>query len=201
MHDRYVHSRRVRVLADVLLPLLPPSGSVLDVGCGDGLLGRAVISARPALDVTGLDVLVRPGCAIAAQAFDGKSIPFDNNAFDAVLCVDVLHHADDPRALLREMARVAGRVVLKDHTRDGLLAGPTLRVMDWVANARHGFALPYTYWSTREWNDVLRDLGLVAEVWHSRVPIYPPPASWIFGRRLHVVSALRRASSCAESSG
>ena len=192
VHDRYVHSRRVRVLADALLPLLPASGSVLDVGCGDGLLARAIVAKRPELTVTGLDVLVRPGCAIPVRPFDGRSIPTDSNTFDAVLCVDVLHHAEDPRGLLREMSRVGRRIVLKDHTRDGWLAGATLQFMDWVGNARHGVALPYTYWSTRQWNDVFHDLGLVADVWEPRVPLYPPPASWIFGRRLHVVSALRK---------
>ena len=37
-------------------------------------------------------------------------------------------------------------IVLKDHTRNGLFSGSTLRFMDWVGNARHGVRLPYNYW-------------------------------------------------------
>ena len=44
--------------------------------------------------------------------------------------VDVLLHTLDPMILLREAIRVARQtVVIKDHTLDGLLAGPTLRAM------------------------------------------------------------------------
>jgi ubiquinone/menaquinone biosynthesis C-methylase UbiE len=47
--------------------------------------------------------------------------------------VYVLHHTNDPEVLLREAQRVALKaVVLKDHTRNGLLAYTTLRFMDWV---------------------------------------------------------------------
>ena len=51
------------------------------------------------------------------------------------MLVDVLHHTDDPGILLSEARRVTRRaVVLKDHTRD-YMAGATLRLMDWGANA------------------------------------------------------------------
>ena len=38
----------------------------------------------------------------------------------------------------------------------GFLAGPTLRFMDWIGNARHGVALPYNYWSAQEWTLALQ---------------------------------------------
>jgi hypothetical protein len=87
-----------------------------------------------------------------------------------MLCcfVDVLHHTDDPRVLLRG-ARVARRnILIKDHTRNGLFAGPTLRFMDGVGNARFGVALPYNYWTRQQWQDAFRDLDVEVEVWQSR---------------------------------
>jgi 16S rRNA G1207 methylase RsmC len=39
LHGGYVVGRRVRVLADNLTGLIPPDVSVLDIGCGDGVLG------------------------------------------------------------------------------------------------------------------------------------------------------------------
>lgn len=202
LHGGMVYGRRVRILADALAAALPRrrSGSpdaaprrVLDVGCGDGLIASLVQQRRPDVRIEGIEILRRPHTHIPVTLFDGKSIPHASAGFDAVMFVDVLHHTDDARILLREAARVArpgGAIVLKDHLRDGVLAGPTLRFMDWVGNAHHGVRLPYNYWSRRQWDAAWRDLGLTVESW-DRVPaLYPPYAAWAFGRGLHFVARL-----------
>jgi len=191
IHGSYVHTRRVRTLADRLAALLPRGATVLDVGCGDGLLDRLILDARPDLTIRGLEFLVRPDAAIEVTAFDGLTIPYEDGAFDVVMFVDVLHHTDDPRVLLREAARVSRRlVVLKDHTRDGVLAGATLRFMDRVGNARHGVPLPYNYWTRRRWTEAFSSLGLRVERWEKKLGLYPKPADWVFGRELHFVAEL-----------
>src|SRR5262249_2609525 len=107
------------------------------------------------------------------------------------LFVDVLHHTDDPTILLREAARVARRAILiKDHTRDGLLAGPTLRFMDYVGNAHHGVALPYNYWPRRRWHDAFRALRLAVRAWKGALGPHPGPADWVLGRPLHFIARL-----------
>jgi SAM-dependent methyltransferase len=194
VHTHYVHSRRVRVLADMLAPLLPKGGRVLDVGCGDGRLTRAIADRRPDLDMSGVDILVRADTAVPVSAFDGETLLFADGTFDAVLCVDVLHHTVDPRLLLAELARVGRQVVLKDHTRDGFLAGATLRTMDWVGNARHGVALPYTYFTRHDWENAFTSLSLTVERFQPKVPLYFPPVSWVCGRRLHFIAVLRSAA-------
>lgn len=191
IHQRWVYDRRVRVLADVLAPLLSRDARVLDVGCGDGRVAAALRERRPDVAVQGLDVLVRPGTRIPVREFDGSRIPEDARSFDDVLFVDVLHHADDPAALLAEGRRVArAAVVIKDHLRDGLLAGPTLRLMDRVGNERHGVRLPYHYWSRAQWTAEFRAQALEARGFRDRLPLYPGPADWIFGRRLHFAARL-----------
>jgi SAM-dependent methyltransferase len=195
IHGSYVHKRRVRRLAQLLSERLPRAGRVLDVGCGDGLLASALRGTRGdgALMFEGIDVLVRPDAHIPVTPFDGRHIPFDDASVDAVLFVDVLHHADDPHALLREARRVTRRTVLiKDHTRAGLLAGPTLRFMDRVGNARHGVALPYNYWSRAQWDDALNDAGLDVVSWQPKLGLYPFPASAVFDRSLHFVAELAK---------
>ena len=80
--------------------------------------------------------------------FDGKTIPFEDNSFDLVMFVDVLHHAEDPASLLAEAARVSRKyLLLKDHVRTGLVGKWTLRLMDWFGNAQHNVVLPYNYLS------------------------------------------------------
>jgi SAM-dependent methyltransferase len=192
VHQGYVHGRRVRVLLSHIAPLLPANGRVLDVGAGDGHVARGLMDARPDVTIEGIDPLVRPDTRIPVTEFDGTTIPFADGSFDALLFVDVLHHADDARALLAEARRVARRsVIIKDHRRDGLLAGPTLRFMDAVGNRRHGVALPYTYWSSAEWRAAFHELGLTPEVEIRRLGLYPFPASLLFDRGLHFVARLR----------
>ena len=90
-----------------------------------------------------------------------------------------------------EARRVARKAVLiKDHTRDGLMAGPTLRFMDWGANAPHGVALPYNYWNEQQWRESFERIGLTPSVWRNRLGLYPPGVSWIFGRSLHFIARL-----------
>lgn len=193
-HARLVHGRRVQVLARAFVGLLPEGAKVLDIGCGDGLLDAVILRHRPDLTISGIDVLVRGRTHVPVTPFDGTAIPYDAGTFDAVMLVDVLHHAEDPEALLREARRVSrGPILVKDHTRDGLLAGATLRFMDWVGNAHHGVALPYNYWSRREWDRALRDLGLTVHGWNGRLGLYPWPASLLFDRSLHFIATLASA--------
>ncbi len=190
-HGSYAAMRRVRVLSDHFAHLIPNRASVLDVGCGDGALSRHLVKLRPDLELRGMDVHVRPDTQITVEAFDGKRIPCADQSYDAVLFVDVLHHAERPEALLAEGVRVARRhVLIKDHRLDGLLAGPTLRFMDRVGNARHAVALPYHYWPEVRWREVWIDLGLAVENFSRDVGLYPPPLSLLFDRGLHFVARL-----------
>jgi SAM-dependent methyltransferase len=119
--------------------LISPSATVLDVGCGDGLLAREIKLRRPDVEVARIDVLVRSYTHVVVGLFDGRSIPHGGGAFESVMMVDVLLHTDDRLTLLREAMRVARRVViLKDHTMDTPLSGAILRLMDDVGNERHG---------------------------------------------------------------
>ena len=151
------------------------------------------MEARPDLTITGVDVLERDDCGIPMAVFDGETLPFGDGEFDAVLFVDVLHHTVDPFVLLEEAVRVARSfVAMKDHTRNGLFAEVTLKFMDKIGNARHGVALPFTYWSRGQWMAAFEQLRLSLEVWKGHVPLYPWPASLIFTRKLHFCALLSK---------
>lgn len=190
-HSALVFGRRVRVLAGALAPLLPP-GRLVDVGCGGGAVAAAVASLRPGVVPEGFDVLLRPGCAIPARAFDGRRLPLADGAADAALLVDVLHHADDAAALLAECARVAPVVVVKDHFARGVLDERTLAFMDWVGNRPHGVVLPYRYFSPASWEGAVASAGLREERRADVPGLYPFPFSALFGRGLHFVARLGR---------
>lgn len=193
--ERTIFVRRNHRLARHLCDMLPASGSVLDVGCGDGHLDQVIHARRPELRVTGVDVMHRADAVIPVVNYDGRTLPFADRSFDIVMMVDVLHHADDPARVLAEAARVARvGIVLKDHFLEGFLAGPTLRFMDWVGNAHHGIAIPANYWTRAQWTAAFAACSLNPVVLDSRLDLYPWPASLWFGRTLHFVSRLESSS-------
>jgi SAM-dependent methyltransferase len=190
-HGRAVFSRRVRVLSERLAPLLP-AGRVLDVGCGDGNLAKALLALRPDLVIEGYDVLERTRAEISVTRFDGTRLPVADGSAAAALLVDVLHHADDAVALLAECARAAAVVVVKDHLMRSWLDERVLAFMDWVGNAPHGVVLPYRYFSPESWPETVGQAGL-KETARSDVPgLYPFPFSLVFGRGLHFTARLER---------
>ena len=180
------------MLASQLASLLPANARVLDIGCGSGDVASAIMQMRPDVSIEGIDVLVRGETAIPVREYDGSTIPFPDRAFSVAMFVDVLHHTDDPAVLMREAGRVATEaIVLKDHFRDGLLAGPTLRFMDWVGNAGHGVRLPYNYLSRSEWDVLWNATGFRVDEIREKLGLYPAPASWVFERGLHFAARLR----------
>lgn len=191
VHNALVFSRRVKVLARHLAHSIPTRGSVLDLGCGDGSIAIALMKLRPDLKIEGVDVLIRPQTHIPVTRYDGVKLPFEDHSFDYVTIVDVLHHTEDPAAVLTEAARVARQgVVIKDHMVRGFGAAPTLRLMDWVGNRGHGVVLPYNYLNTAQWQAAFLRARLVEVHRIERLGLYPPPFSWIFDRRLHFVALM-----------
>lgn len=149
-----------------LAPHLAPGMTVLDVGSGTGRLSRwlaARTGIRPTLaDVVDFDNRVLDFPYVLLE--DPLTLPFPDEAFDAVIMLFVLHHIeewDDQERLVREAARVGSRrlLVIEDT--------PTSRVdrainvaWDWLLNLRHGVPRPFTFRTVRGWAEVFGRCGL-----------------------------------------
>ena len=168
---------------------------MLDVGTGDGQIAKMIGERGQDITVTGIDIMERKKVHIPVTLFDGKTIPMDDDSVDVVTFVDVLHHTDDPQILISEAARVARKaVIIKDHLSENAIDHVTLRAMDWVGNAPHGVVLPYNYAPRRDWDRWFANAGLKTDVFETKVPLYPAPLSWVFGRKLHFIARLTPAS-------
>lgn len=193
-HRKMVMDRRVHQISINISDIIPEDVvSVLDVGAGTGEMAQAIESFRPELIFSGVDVYIRPKTFIPVVKYDGTVLPFDDNSYDAVIIVDVLHHCNDPVYVLKECARVAKRwVIIKDHVSDGIFDSKVLAFMDWVGNRAHGVVLPYNYLSTSNWNSAFDEVGLksVREVKH--LNLYPKPIDIIFGGSLHCLHLLTK---------
>lgn len=104
----------------------PSAASVLDVGCGPGMTDAMLLPRVGS--VTGVDV--SPGMVETAaaanpagsyQAYDGSTLPFDDDTFDVSFAICVFHHIDPgaPRdRVAAEMVRVTrpgGLCVVFEH--------------------------------------------------------------------------------------
>ncbi len=195
LHARWVHGRRVEVLAAMLAELIPPGAQVLDLGCGDGRIGWQIQQNQPSITVRGLEIAPRSQCWIPCDPFNGRDIPRKDASVDCCVFVDALHHTDDIAVLLREAARVSRRYVLvKDHLCESRFDFATLWLMDWVGNRPHGVALPHNYQSRRQWGAMFTWCGLRVETWRGEMSLYPFPFSMLFGRGLHFIARLGKAN-------
>lgn len=132
--EKYVHGHHATVLEShgrrtaanscaYLLPHLSAGTSLLDVGFGPGSItadlaeivapGRlvGVESAPTALTAAQQVVDARGLGNVDLQVGDVYALDFADDSFDVVHCHQVLQHLSDPAAALREMTRVASRVV------------------------------------------------------------------------------------------
>jgi SAM-dependent methyltransferase len=85
--------------------------TVLNVGAGTGSYeppGRDVTAVEP----SALMRAQRPAGAAPCLDAVAESLPFEDQSFDAAMAVSTVHHWQDPIAGLREMRRVARRVVV-----------------------------------------------------------------------------------------
>lgn len=195
-HRKIVMARRVRQISSNISKLLPKEViTVLDVGAGTGEMAQAINGFRPELVFSGVDVYIRPKTFIPVVKYNGDRLPFNDNSFDAVITVDVLHHCNDPVAVLKECARVSKRfVIIKDHVSDSVYDEKILAFMDWVGNSAHGVLLPYNYLSTSDWASTFDKAGLKTMQNVNQLRLYPMPLDIVFGGSLHCLHLLKKAS-------
>lgn len=133
--DRYARWRALSALgkADHVERLVRGAGlrprSVLEVGCGDGALlselaRRGLGDAHSGYEITDAAVALarqRPGLRSVAR-FDGERLPEPDGAYELGIVSHVLEHVTEPGALLGEVARVCGVVVVEVPLEDNLSA-------------------------------------------------------------------------------
>jgi SAM-dependent methyltransferase len=106
-----------RLVARQLLAWLAirPEQRWLDVGCGTGILSRTILEVAAPREVVGVDpaegflTYARGETSDARAHFqsgDARNLPFEAEAFDAVLSGLVLNFVPEPAQALREMTRV-----------------------------------------------------------------------------------------------
>lgn len=102
------------VVARTVVARHPDAQSVLDVGCGTGLVGRALRAQGFTGRLLGLDLSAASlELARASGAYDSleeadlqQRLAVDDASVDAVVCVGVMTYLPDVESVWRELARV-----------------------------------------------------------------------------------------------
>jgi 2-polyprenyl-3-methyl-5-hydroxy-6-metoxy-1,4-benzoquinol methylase len=177
-YDKYGSSNPVvkRLMAgfhravDDLWAKAAPS-SVLDVGCGEGVLTREWAERLGDGRIVGIDLddpklraewaaRTRPNLEFRVE--EATSLSFRDDEFDMVAAIEVLEHVPDPEATVAEMARVARSRLLASVPREPLwralnvARGAYLR--DFGNTPGH-----VNHWSKRTFVSLLSRYGTVEE--------------------------------------
>ena len=97
--------------------LIPPDArSILDAGCGNGVFINLVAEERPDMEVHALDWSQEALKYVktAKTLGDVSHLPFDDNTFDCVACLEVIEHLpiEAYEQALNELTRVSRKYVL-----------------------------------------------------------------------------------------
>ena len=148
--------------------------SVLDVGCGEGVLTYKWAQALGDGPVLGIDLAdpkletewstrAHPNLEFRAMgAEELQDLPFPDGSFDLAAAIEVLEHVPDPEQTLAEMARVASRHLLVSVPRE-----PLWRALN-VARGAYVRDLGNTpghvnHWSKRSFVEMVGSHGEVIE--------------------------------------
>jgi ubiquinone/menaquinone biosynthesis C-methylase UbiE len=109
--QRYLLRRFHRQIAS----LLKATGAekILDAGCGEGFVVSYLLQGNDRLAITGIDCSPQ-AIEMARQMVPGvlfdvgdlREMPYGDDSFDLVMCLEVLEHLPDPHKGLRELRRV-----------------------------------------------------------------------------------------------
>lgn len=115
----------------------------LDIGCGDGIFGELVRDKYQyvyGIDFSDLALknALSKGVSAVMADIDGVFIPFRNNTFDLISCLDVIEHIFDPEKILRE----SYRILRKNGTL--ILTTPNIRFIDFTRSLLFDGRFPRT---------------------------------------------------------
>lgn len=153
-----------------IAPYLHPGEKILDFGCGDLSLAIGLSKKISDLHLTGIDTekfLTSKPKNIKAITYNGKKLPFADNAFDTVISVYVFHHTRNAKYFYGECLRVAAKkVIFIEAVARKKYEIPFMKIVDNLSNVwkKEKIAKAEEFYTLREWENILKNKGNVTQV-------------------------------------
>jgi ubiquinone/menaquinone biosynthesis C-methylase UbiE len=193
---RQVYKSRMACLGNMIIPHLSANNTVLDVGCGFGEFANFIQQNEktpPGVTVIGAEKYIRPNTLIEVKEITGERIPFNDNFFDCVLLLDVMHHEHNWPHLLDECIRVSKNlVIIKDHQVTTKLSYYRICLLDWLANKPYNIECLYRYFTVAEWREIFKQKKIKIISEEQSLKIYPPVYQILFPGRLQYFTVLKK---------
>lgn len=146
---------------------------ILDLGCGSGIVGKSFQDFFQA-DIMGVDIKDQRVFRIPFKIINGTYLPFPEKSFDVVLISYVLHHTENPEALLTEAKRVCRKkIIVFEDLPKGFLS-------EVICNM-HGFSFDKVFRNPsktsfkkeEDWQKIFNELNL-SIIFKKRIKNFPP---------------------------
>ena len=140
-HERFISERYRRIFVDLdefvssIRAQIRAAGTILEIGCGDGMVTERIVHTFPDAAVTGIDICAHPGRLYCGERSNVRFLrttaqdlaAAEPGRYHLVIIADVLHHVPDPKwpdflSAARHLRADGGTVVLKDWVRQPTVA-------------------------------------------------------------------------------
>lgn len=141
---------QLKTIASAVIPWLKENastGTILDIGAGESPWNEFM---GESIKYQGVDIVTAGSFGMKNSElisyYDGETIPFDAESFDAAMSIEVIEHARNPQRLINE----ANRVLKK--------GGAFLATIPWSARLHH---TPFDYNRFTPWklNEMFKEAG------------------------------------------
>ena len=156
---RYLAEKRVNTKIEQITKYLKPHETILDVGCGNGILCKGLRDMGyevSAVDINNNSFLPD----VSPVIYDGEKLPYKDDEFDIIVLITVLHHATEPEKLLLEGKRVAKKLIIIEEIYGSTIEKYWVYFVDSLFNFEF-FSHPHTNKTNTQWQDVFVEMNMV----------------------------------------
>ena len=168
-YDYSLHSGEEREEYQTISNLVTLNSSVIDLGCGNGLLMKKLIAEKNVsckgieISESAVELCKKNGYDVLLGSIDAE-LPFDNDSFDYSVCNVTIQMVKYPEVLLREMKRISKYQIISfpnfafyrnrlDLLFHGRMPRPMLFGYNWY-NTGHLHQL-----SIKDFNNLINEIG------------------------------------------
>jgi len=155
-----IYKRAARKMCLACEKFIKKGSAILDLGCGSAIIGKTFQDFFQA-EIIGVDIRDIRRINIPFKLYDGKNLPFAEKSFDIVLINYVLHHCQDPTAVLREAKRVSrDKIIVFEDLPEGFLSELICRLHGLSYHLFRQQKNPSFFKTENQWEKIFQEIGL-----------------------------------------